>query len=391
MTSLRQIVMLSPRLPPDVFGGAENQCLRLSKALESLGCEVVVLTTTCSSQLDRRAMVAGVSVVRFRTKYPPDHGGRHFTSTLKWTAEVLMWLFRNRRSVRLIHVHQGKLHLLPCLFAKSLFGIPYLVKVGNAEEKFDLTQLAAKRGRYGQWVFGALLRTCSAHVAISSRIAGQMEAVGVPLKRIHQIPNGVDTDEFPASAFDPQNGARQFFFSGRLEPEKQPLMMVQCFHAMLEAMGRSAAGHRLFVAGDGSCYEQLEEYCTTHDLADHIKLLGRVDDVRPALAQSQFIVLPSSNEGMSNALLEAMSSGLVPIASAVSGSTDVIRHGRTGFLFDRDDPTEFIGCLKTAAAMSLSEWRVMSQAARRTIECHYSIDKVAQSYSNLYNSIGCQP
>src|SRR5208282_4419822 len=53
-------------------------------------------------------------------------------------------------------------------------------------------------------------------------------------------------------------------------------------------------------------------------------------------AAADVFFLPSFSEGLSNALLEAMSSGLAPLASRVGGTAETVVDGRTGLLFERD-------------------------------------------------------
>jgi glycosyltransferase involved in cell wall biosynthesis len=382
-----KIVMLIPRFPPEIYGGAEQQCLRLSAALTRRGHDVVVLTTRGEHQTAADEVINGVCVVRFATRHEPDHGGSHMPSSLKWTVAVLRWLARRRREVALVHVHQGKFHVLPALLANCFWDLPFVVKVGAAEEDFDYARLAAKSGGYGRIVLARLLKTCSAHIAISSRIAEHMHAIGAPTARIHRIPNGIDTEVFVPGPPPPMAQRRSFLFMGRLEDEKQPMLLLRAFAQALAGEESRREQLRLVIAGDGSRLEDMRAYCGETGIGGQVALLGRVDDVRPLMAEAHFFVLPSWIEGLSNALLESMSCGLVPIASAISGNTDVIRHEENGFLFERDDEAALVACLATAATMPEATWTTMRQAARRTIETDYDMERVADRYEALYQCV----
>jgi glycosyltransferase involved in cell wall biosynthesis len=381
------IVMLSPRFPPEIYGGAEQQCLRLSTALTHRNHDVVVLTTRGQRQTAADEIMNGVRVIRFPTRHEPDHGGSHMLSSLKWTVAVLGWLAKRHKEVALIHVHQGKFHVLPALLANLFWRLPFIVKVGNAEEEFDYARLAAKTGGYGRLVLAQLLKTCSAHVAISSRIAEHMCEIGAPTARIHRIPNGIDTASFVPGPPPSMAERRTLLFLGRLEDEKQPMLLLRAFAHALARKEALSGQLRLVIAGDGSRLEDMRTYCAESGIGGQVALLGRVGDVRPLMAESHFLVLPSWNEGLSNALLESMSCGLVPIASAISGNTDVVRHEENGFLFERDDEGALVACLATAATMPEATWTTMRQAARRTIETDYDMDRVAGRYEALYQCV----
>lgn len=387
MNRRQVIVMLSPRFPPETYGGAEQQCLRLSQAISGMGVPVTVLTTCKSRRLCPVETVDALRIVRFVTTSPPDHGGREILSSLIWTYRCLAWIVKNRDRIKLIHVHQGKFHVLPALLANVTLGLPFVVKVGNAEEEFDYSRLATKKGGYGKFTLWWLLKSCSRHIAISSRIADQMTAMGVPPERVLRIPNGIDVTRFGLSPTVGLERRWTFLFLGRLEDEKQPMLLLQSFFELLERHRCTSRDLRLIVGGDGARLEDMKRFVREKGIGEQVRLLGRVDDVKDLYACANFFVLPSRNEGLSNALLEAMSCGLVAIASAVSGSTDALRHGVNGFLFPRDDPSALADCLEIAATMPDETWRAMRQAARRTIEEEFDMNHVAARYVELYESV----
>jgi len=221
------------------------------------------------------------------------------------------------------------------------------------------------------------------HIAISSRIAEQMRSIGVPPERLREIPNGIDIGRFPFVESMSLGECKTFIYLGRLEAEKQPMMLLRSFAAALA----NGVRHRLIIVGDGSLLDDMRSYAHEHRAEDRVQFLGRVEDVGPLIAQAHFFVLTSKIEGMSNALLETMSSGLVPISSAVSGSTDTIRDKENGFLFPRDDESALAACLRHAANMRDAEWQAMRRAARRTIEDGYVMAGIAKRYVDMYENV----
>ena len=111
--------------------------------------------------------------------------------------------------------------------------------------------------------------------------------------------------------------------------------------------------------------------------------MGRLSDVTDYLLAADLFVLPSSTEGMSNALLEALAAGLPVVATRVPGNSEVIRDGENGVLVEKLD----ISGLARAITRLLSapeEAMRLAQAARRTAEGRFTIQRVGQEHLALY-------
>ena len=103
------------------------------------------------------------------------------------------------------------------------------------------------------------------------------------------------------------------------------------------------------------------------------------------LLAADVFVLPSVSEGLSNALLEAMSSGLAILGSRVGGTAETIADGRTGLLFDRDDETG----LKAAVGRLENEKGLAARlglAARAEVEERYAMESVIARLEVLYRA-----
>lgn len=143
--------------------------------------------------------------------------------------------------------------------------------------------------------------------------------------RLHVIPNFVETDRFR-----PLNLLKEYdlIFVGRIEPEKN-------LTALLEAL-RELPGVRLTVIGMGSLTSELQARFT--DLHERVIWRGAVAnrDLPQVLNQARIFILPSHYEGHPKALLEAMACGLPVIGTKVPGISDLIAHGKTGWLCETD-------------------------------------------------------
>jgi glycosyltransferase involved in cell wall biosynthesis len=96
--------------------------------------------------------------------------------------------------------------------------------------------------------------------------------------------------------------------------------------------------------------------------------------------QANVFLFPSRHEGMPNAILEAMASGLPVIASCIAGNEELVVDGETGYLV----PSENIGSLQAALEKLLSDSGLrehMGVASRQYVESNYSWESTAQQYA----------
>ncbi len=156
----------------------------------------------------------------------------------------------------------------------------------------------------------------------------------VPEASVHVIPNFVQAPARSVGAAPRPDGRRRVTAVGRLSDEKG-------FDLLLRAFARCVPRHTewsLVIAGEGPNRAQLEAQAAEADLASRVHLPGLVRDLDALLASSDLFVLSSRFEGFPNALLEAMSAGVAPIAfDCDSGPATIIRNGLDGVLVRAGD------------------------------------------------------
>jgi glycosyltransferase involved in cell wall biosynthesis len=123
-------------------------------------------------------------------------------------------------------------------------------------------------------------------------------------------------------------------------------------------------------------------------LGDRVRFTGRVDTVSDHLGAADLFVLPARAEGMSNALLEAMAHGLPQIVSKVSGNTDLVIEGRTGWFYaPPEDARALARVLAQALACPSETLAAMAGASRHRVQEGYAMDSVAARHAALYRSL----
>ena len=97
-------------------------------------------------------------------------------------------------------------------------------------------------------------------------------------------------------------------------------------------------------------------------------------------------ILPSHNEGMPNAVLEAMACGLACVVTRISGTTDLITHGHSGMLFDVNDEAAFVAAMSQLSQDNNLRDRISARASSFISE-QYSVGKISDKYLQLYHEM----
>ena len=225
-------------------------------------------------------------------------------------------------------------------------------------------------------------------IAVSPRLKSDLVSkYGVASAKVEVIGNGVDTDRlFPGAG---ASGHRAVFV-GRIEDVQKNVFLLPKILARALALDPEA---RLTVVGSGPDSDRLRARFSTLGLEDRVELPGRVDaaEIPGILRRHGVFILPSRFEGCSNSTLEAMACGCVPILSRLPGISDqLVVHGRSGFLFPPDD-WKGMGDAWGRLARSEDLWRPMQAAARERMVSCFSLDRMAEGYARLFESVLAEP
>jgi glycosyltransferase involved in cell wall biosynthesis len=123
-----------------------------------------------------------------------------------------------------------------------------------------------------------------------------------------------------------------------------------------------------------------------HGLLDRVLFRGVVADVAAYLRASDVFAFPTLGEGMPNALLEAMATGLPCVASAVGGCRDVLTDGETGLLVPAGDAAAFQGALEAVVQSAALRAR-LGAAARAAAVAQFSLETMVDRYEACYRVV----
>jgi glycosyltransferase involved in cell wall biosynthesis len=142
----------------------------------------------------------------------------------------------------------------------------------------------------------------------------------------------------------------------------------------------------LAIGRDDGIGAELKRRAQDLNISKTISWLGERSDVGRLLAASDVFVLPSHQEGFSNALLEAMAANLPAIATTVGGNIDTVRDNETGILVHVGDSKGLAAAILRLAKDPMLRRR-LGDAARLRVEQHFSLDACVERYEKLYRAV----
>ncbi len=229
------------------------------------------------------------------------------------------------------------------------------------------------------WLITPLLKVVWRHaeaVVANSQGLRQLAVDFYDRVEIGMIPNGVDVQQFEHTAHTWQ--PPHVVTVGRLVHQKG-------IDLLFEALaGLNNRPWQLTIVGAGPRRQILGEMAASMGIGAKVNFVGWKDneELPPYYQAASIFVLPSRNEGMPNAVLEAMSSGLPVVASDISGNQELVREGETGFLVPSESPQE----LRRALARLMDDEGLcqrMGDAGRKLAETDYSWENTAARYLEI--------
>ena len=354
--------------------GAERVLLELASKSRLLGANVTVsaLKNSCNpnTELAEAAQRVGLPTLIIPC------GGRLDAGVTETLAEKI----RNT-DVQIVHSHNYKSNYY-ARHASARTGAHWIVTNHGRRAGFKLLLYA---------LFDALLvRRADRIVAVSPKIADQLAALGIDRSVLSVIDNGIDCGRF---ANPPQRS-----FAGALLGVADDAYVIGSVGALtvekghrhlLEALGTIVASIPRAVCvlvGEGPERARLEQQAREQGLAEKVVFAGRRDDVPHILPRFDLFVLPSLNEGLPMALLEAQAARIPAVATNVGAVSKVIQDGATGVTVDPGDAAALAGAILRGYA-DRDMVRHMALKGYDRVKKHYSAETMARQYLELYRSV----
>ena len=386
----RGVLMVTGAYWPELSGGG-LQCRTMIHALEDR-LRFRVFTTCTDRKLPRESEIEGIPVTRVYV----DVARRSTKLAAAW--RTFEFFRRHHESFDIVHLHGFSQKSILIVILSLLLGKQIVLTIHTAEH--DEASGAKKLGWLAYWAY----RQADRYVAISSRIAHNYLAAGLPKARLRLAPNGVDVSRFhPASRAD-RDAARQalgglssdlywILFVGFFSREKGPDLLFEAW-LRLQSMGAPPSG-LLFVGATDSEYHEIDKDLVREigaraselGLADRVRFTGTIGEIERAYHAADIFVMPSVREAFGMVLVEAMASALPVAATEIKGVTDeIIADGHTGVLVPPGDPDALAAALRRLLTDS-SGAAAMGRHARESVIAAYGIDAARQRWTDVYEGL----
>jgi len=216
-----------------------------------------------------------------------------------------------------------------------------------------------------------------------------IQKMGAGPEKIKCIPNGIDLEKFKNVSVESGKKKRELGISpektivgcvARLEKQKDIETLIKAF----DGIRKNASEVHLLLVGHGAEKEKLEKYVASRNLSKDVTFLEKRADMPEIYKAMDIFVLPSLNEGMSNALLEAMASGVPAITSDIEENKELIRHGFNGLNFACGDNSDLAEKMEYLLENKIAGQKYAAESLK-IIE-KYDLNSVAEKFCEFLTS-----
>ena len=373
-----RILIINSEYPP-IGGGAGNASAHIAAQLEKMGHKLAVVTSRFGKlphkeQAENLTIYRIPSIRRRQDRSNPLEQIIFLLSASLWTLSLIPH-FKPNATLAFFGVPSGAIAWL----LKMVYRIPYVISLRGG----DVPGFRPYDFHFYHRLIAPFLRmiwkNASAVVANSNGLR-QLAVTFDPRFEIPVIPNGVDLDLYKAVEHD--WSSPRLLSVGRIVHQKGLDLAMHALGVLKDL------NWEWRIAGDGPQLQALQALAEELGIQDRVFFLGWQSrpEITEGYQQSNVFLFPSRHEGMPNAMLEAMASGLPVVASCIAGNEELVVDGETGYLV----PSEDIEALQNALKKLLDDAGLRQQmglAARRRVEESYSWESTAKQYALLLEKV----
>lgn len=354
------------------IGGSERQAVELAKRLDRSRFVPIV---ACFKKVGPLAaeLPGGLEAVH---AFP-------LTGFVTWGA-----LGRAREFITLLR--HLKVQVVQCFdFYSNLFAIPLARLAGVPVILGARRDEAVMRSAAQQKAERFSYRLATGIIANADAIKSQLvHRDGLRPEKVWVIHNGLDLKRFDVPADPPrdaplENGKVSIAMVANLRPEKGHVVFLKAVQQVIARIPHA----QFLIVGDGPMRETIQTQMKELGVAGSVKMTGAVTNIPSLLRSVDIVVLTSlKNEGLPNAVMEAMAAGKPVVATDVGGTRELVSDGVTGYLVPVGDVPMIADRIHDLALSPVAR-KTMGDRARREIEEQFTVERTAKQFERLYDEL----
>lgn len=292
---------------------------------------------------------------------------------------IMYFIFQNKKDKNIVHIHMSyKGSFTRALFISrisKIFKNKVIVHLHGSEfEKwYNLCENSKKKKIRG------FLKECDSFIVLGEEWKKKIKKIEPDtnikiVKNSINIPKEVSKYNLPFS----------FLFVGVLIKRKGVNDLIDAVNQMYK--NNEIKNVKFVIVGSGEEEKKLIEIIEKNGLNDFFEFKGWVENsqISTIFKKSNAFILPSYNEGLPMAILEAISYGLPIISTEVGDISSAVMHEKNGFLYKPGDIDSLKKYIKTMLCMNNEEWNIMSDFSRKKAIEEFSIESYFMKIEKLY-------
>lgn len=371
---------------PPLGGGAANATFCILEEYAKIPDFQVDLVT---SSVDEKYHLDKISenILVHRLPIGKNENNLHFQSqkdllVYAWKAYFFSKKLAKKNNYDLTH----SFFTIPCGFVSLLikykFKIPYVVSLRGS----DVPGYSDRFSFVYKFLSPLFKFIWSKSRAVISNSEGLKELAlkTNPSQKIGVIYNGIDIENFKPNY---ESRPRDKFI---ITPGASRITARKGLKYLIFALNKLVSKYpQLFlrIMGEGNEQANLEALVGKLNLKNNVEFIGRVprEKTAPYYQEASLFVLPSLNEGMSNAMLEALASGLPIVATDTGGTKELVKDGENGMIIKMKDADDIAQKIEKM----ITDEKLRNEMGRKSRELaeNMSWEKVAKEYYSLYLKI----
>lgn len=386
-----KVLFLNYEYPP-LGGGAANATAYILREYSKMpGLEVELVTSSIDGKYHLEQIGENVKV--HKLPIGKNEKNLHFQSqkdllAYSWKAYIFSrHLVRRAKKDAQAFDLTHSFFTVPCGFLSMLlkweFGLPYVVSLRGSDvpgysNRFPLIYALAKPG------FRLIWKKAAAVVSNSEGLK-ELALKTNPKQKIDTIPNGIDTEKFKP---DENDDSERYTFvitpgASRLTARKGLVYLLEA----VSELAKNYSGIRVEIMGEGDEKENLEKKAADLKIEGKVHFLGRIPREKTPgyYREADLFVLPSLNEGMSNAMLEALASGLPILATDSGGIKELVKDGQNGYIIEMKNAADIAAKIRKLLLNPPLRKKMGEESRKKALEMNWS--KVAEEYGKLYKKV----